>query len=188
MAPWPASSMVASNEPDAAVEFGPGVPSRNPLIGSDLTFFFPLSAVAYEPIARTAIAPEISATSVSPVRLRMRLPPLSTVLGMHYEKTAGSVSALSTLPRVGSWYTIGLCLGLGLGLSVAITGILGSNVLGIGAAAVVGAVLGGAIGLGVGDTAETIAGAIGGLLGALAAAAAVTGALRRGATRFGDGL
>jgi hypothetical protein len=88
---------------------------------------------------------------------------------------------------VGGWYTIGLCLGLGLGLSVAITGILGSTVLGIGAAAVVGAVLGGAIGLLVGDTAETIAGAIGGLLGALAAAAVVTGALRRGATRFGVG-
>jgi hypothetical protein len=88
---------------------------------------------------------------------------------------------------VGSWYTIGLCLGLGLGLSVAITGILGTNVLGIGAAAVVGAVLGGAIGLLVGDTAETVAGAIGGVLGALSASAVVVGALRRGATRFGVG-
>lgn len=86
---------------------------------------------------------------------------------------------------MGSWYTIGLCLGLGLGLSVATTGILGTNVVGIGAAAVVGAVLGGAIGLLIGDTAETIAGAIGGVLGALSAAAVVVGALRRGATRFG---
>ena len=88
---------------------------------------------------------------------------------------------------MGSWYTIGLCLGLGLGLSVAITGILGSNVLGIGAAAMVGAVLGGAIGLLIGETPETIAGAIGGVLGALSAAAVVVGALRRGATRFGVG-
>jgi hypothetical protein len=88
---------------------------------------------------------------------------------------------------VGSWYTIGLCLGLGLGLSVAITGILGSNVVGIGAAAVVGAVLGGAIGLAIGDTAETVAGAVGGVLGALSAATVVVGALRRGATRFGVG-
>ena len=88
---------------------------------------------------------------------------------------------------MGSWYTIGLCLGLGLGLSVAITGILGSNVLGIGAAAVVGAVLGGAIGLLIGETPETIAGVIGGVLGALSAAAVVVGALRRGATRFGVG-
>ena len=83
---------------------------------------------------------------------------------------------------MGSWYTIGLCLGLGLGLSVAITGILGTNVLGIGAAAIVGAALGGAIGLLIGDTAETIAGAIGGVLGALSAAAVVVGRLRRGAT------
>ena len=84
---------------------------------------------------------------------------------------------------MGSWYTIGLCLGLGLGLSVAITGILGSNVLGIGAAAIVGAVLGGAIGLLIGGTPETIAGAVGGVLGALAAAAVVVGrcdAARRG--------
>jgi hypothetical protein len=88
---------------------------------------------------------------------------------------------------VGSWYTIGLCLGLGLGLSVAITGILGSNVLGIGAAAIVGAALGGTIGLLIGETPEMIAGAIGGVLGALSAAAVVVGALRRGATRFGVG-
>ena len=88
---------------------------------------------------------------------------------------------------MGAWYTIGLCLGLGLGLSVAITGILGSNVLGIGAAAIVGAVLGGAIGLLIFETPEAIAGAIGGVLGALSAAAVVVGALRRGATRFGVG-
>jgi hypothetical protein len=94
---------------------------------------------------------------------------------------------VSTLPRVGSWYTVGLCLGLGLGLAVAITGILGTNVLGIGAATIVGAVLGGAIGLLIGDTPETIAGAVGGVVGALSAAAVVVGALRRGATRFGVG-
>jgi hypothetical protein len=93
----------------------------------------------------------------------------------------------STLARVGSWYTVGLCLGLGLGLSVAITGVLGTNVLGIGAAAIVGAVLGGAIGLLIGETPETMAGAVGGVLGALSAAAVVVGALRRGATRFGVG-
>jgi hypothetical protein len=88
---------------------------------------------------------------------------------------------------VGSWYTIGLSLGLGLGLSVAITGMLGANVVGIGAAAIVGAVLGGAIGLLIGSDAETIAGAVGGVIGALSAAVVVLGALRRGATRFGVG-
>lgn len=106
---------------------------------------------------------------------------------MQYEGANGSVSPLSRLLRVEDWYTIGLCLGLGLGLSIAITGVLGTNVLGIGAAAIVGAVLGGSIGLLIGDTAETVAGAIGGVLGALAAAAVVVGALRRGATRFGVG-
>jgi hypothetical protein len=88
---------------------------------------------------------------------------------------------------VGSWYTVGLCLGVGLGLSVAITGVLATNVLGIGAAAVVGAFLGGAIGLVIGETPETIAGAVGGVLGALSAAVVVVGALHRGATRFGVG-
>jgi hypothetical protein len=105
-----------------------------------------------------------------------------------YERPAPAAGpGLSRLLRVGGWYTIGLCLGLGLGLSIAITGVLGSNVLGIGAAAVVGAALGGAIGLLIGESAETIAGAVGGILGALAAAAVVVGALRRGATRFGVG-
>ncbi|HUG65319.1 MAG TPA: hypothetical protein VMK83_08885 [Gaiellaceae bacterium] len=88
---------------------------------------------------------------------------------------------------MGSWYSIGLCLGLGLGLSVAITGILGANVFGIGVAAVIGAALGGAVGVLIGATPETLAGAVGGVLGALSAAAVVVGALRRGATRFGVG-
>jgi hypothetical protein len=88
---------------------------------------------------------------------------------------------------MGSWYTIGLCLGLALGVSVAITGILGSNVVGIGAAAIIGAAVGAAIGIAIGETPETIAGIVGGVLGALSAAAVVVGALRRGATRFGVG-
>lgn len=86
---------------------------------------------------------------------------------------------------MGSWYTIGLCLGLGLGIGVALVGILGSNVLGVGVSAVVGAVAGGAIGFAIGDTAEVLAGGSGGFLGALAAAAVVHGALRRGGTRIG---
>ena len=88
---------------------------------------------------------------------------------------------------MGSWYTIGLCLGLSLGLAVAVTGILGSNVFGIGVSVVIGAAAGAAIGLAVGDTAETVAGIVGGILGAVGAAVVVTGALRRGATRFGTG-
>jgi len=86
---------------------------------------------------------------------------------------------------VGSWYTIGVCLGLGLGIGVALVGILGSNMLGVGAAALVGAAAGAAVGIAIGDTAEVAAGGIGGFLGALAGAAVVHGALRRGGTRLG---
>jgi len=86
---------------------------------------------------------------------------------------------------MGSWYTIGLCLGLGLGIGVALIGILGSNVLGVGAGVVIGAAVGASIGFAIGDTAEVVAGGLGGFLGALAAAAVVHGALRRGGTRLG---
>jgi hypothetical protein len=86
---------------------------------------------------------------------------------------------------VGSWYTIGLCLGVGLGLGVILSGLLGVNAVGIGAAAVVGAAAGAALGYAIGDVPETIAGGVGGLVGALSAAAVVHGAMRRGATRMG---
>ena len=89
---------------------------------------------------------------------------------------------------MGTWYTIGLCLGLGLGLRGDPVGLLGVNRVGIGVAAVVGAALGAAIGwFVIGELPETIAGGVGGLLGGLSAAAVVRGALRRGATRTGVG-
>jgi hypothetical protein len=86
---------------------------------------------------------------------------------------------------VGDWYTIGLCLGIGLGIGVVLVGVLGANVLGVGAGTIVGAAIGAAVGLAIGDTAEAIAGVVGGFLGALSAAAVVHGALRRGGTRMG---
>ena len=86
---------------------------------------------------------------------------------------------------MGSWYTIGLCLGISLGIGVVLIGILGSNVLGVGAGTIAGAAIGAAVGLGIGGAAEAIAGGVGGFLGALAAAAVVHGALRRGGTRIG---
>ncbi|MBM2821718.1 MAG: hypothetical protein HW413_464 [Thermoleophilia bacterium] len=86
---------------------------------------------------------------------------------------------------MGSWYTIGLCLGLGVGLGVVLIGILGSNVLGVGVGTIVGVAIGAVVGFGIGGAAETIAGGVGGFLGALAAAAVVHGALRRGGTRIG---
>ncbi len=86
---------------------------------------------------------------------------------------------------MGSWYTIGLCLGLGLGIGAALVGILGSNMLGVGVAALAAAAAGAGVGIAIGGAAETIAGGVGGFLGALAAAAVVHGALRRGGTRIG---
>lgn len=86
---------------------------------------------------------------------------------------------------MGAWYTIGLCLGLGLGVGVILTGLLGSTTLGASAAALAGTAVGAIAGVLIGDTAETIAGGIAGFLGAVCAAAVVHGALRRGATRLG---
>jgi hypothetical protein len=86
---------------------------------------------------------------------------------------------------VGSWYTIGLCLGLGLGFGVILSGLLAVNRVGVGAAVLVGVAVGAAVGYGIGEIEETVAGGVGGFLGALAAAAVVHGAMRRGATRMG---
>lgn len=86
---------------------------------------------------------------------------------------------------MGSWYTIGLCLGLGLGFGVILSGLLGVNRVGIGAAVLAGVAAGAALGYALGELPETIAGGVGGFLGALAAAAVVRGAMRRGATRMG---
>jgi hypothetical protein len=86
---------------------------------------------------------------------------------------------------MGDWYTIGLCLGLGLGVGVILAGLLGVNALGAGVAAFAGAAAGGAVGFAIGDLAETVAGGIAGFVGALSAAMVVHGAMRRGATRLG---
>ena len=86
---------------------------------------------------------------------------------------------------MGSWYTTGLCLGLGLGFGVILSGLLGVNTVGAGIAALVGAAAGGALGYAIGEVPETIAGVLAGALGALSASAVVHGAMRRGATRMG---
>jgi hypothetical protein len=88
---------------------------------------------------------------------------------------------------VDDWYTIGLCLGLGLGFGVILAGLLAVNTVGTAAAVVVGTAAGAAVGYAIGDVAETIAGGLGGFVGALAAGVVVQGALRRGATRLGVG-
>jgi hypothetical protein len=86
---------------------------------------------------------------------------------------------------VGSWYTIGLCLGLGLGLGVILAGLLGSTTLGASAATLIGTAGGAIAGVLIGDTVETIAGGVTGFVGAVSAVTVAYGALRRGATRLG---
>jgi hypothetical protein len=86
---------------------------------------------------------------------------------------------------VGDWYTIGLCLGLGLGFGVILSGLLGVNRVGIGVSVLASIAAGAALGYVIGEIEETVAGGVGGFLGALAAAAVVHGAMRRGATRMG---
>ncbi len=86
---------------------------------------------------------------------------------------------------MGAWYSIGVTLGLALGVGVILSGLLSVNTVGVGVAVLLGTAAGLGLGYVIGDMAETVAGAIGGLLGALSAAAVVVGAMRRGATRVG---
>jgi hypothetical protein len=86
---------------------------------------------------------------------------------------------------MGSWYTIGLCLGLGLAIGVILAGLLASTTVGASAATLVATAGGAVTGVLIGDTAELIAGGVAGFLGGVSAAVVVSGALRRGATRVG---
>jgi hypothetical protein len=94
---------------------------------------------------------------------------------------------------VGSWYWIGVSLGLGTAVGVLLAGAVGlavRTVLLISAAAAV--LAGAAIGFGIdewqpGGWGDVAAGAIGALVGLICAATVVAGALRRGGTRGGTG-
>src|SRR6476469_9401027 len=91
---------------------------------------------------------------------------------------------------VGSWYWIGVCVGLGAAVGVLFAGIAARMV----AVAAAGALAAG-LGLGVaidawqpGGVADWAGGAVGGLAGALGAAVIVRGALRRGGTAGGTAV
>lgn len=84
---------------------------------------------------------------------------------------------------MGSWYWIGLAVGLGAALGVLCAGALASTTLGTLLAVLVAAGGGILIGLGLGDWGEAIGGAIGGVLGVGGSAQFVQGALRRGGTQ-----
>ena len=86
--------------------------------------------------------------------------------------------------RVGSWYWIGLAVGLGVALGVLCAGALASSRLGTLVAVLLAAGGGILIGLGLGEWGEALGGAIGGVLGVGGSAQFVQGALRRGGTQL----
>jgi len=85
---------------------------------------------------------------------------------------------------VGSWYWIGLAVGLGVALGVLCAGALASSRLGTLVAVLLAAGGGILIGLGLGEWGEALGGAIGGVLGVGGSAQFVQGALRRGGTQL----
>ncbi len=89
---------------------------------------------------------------------------------------------------MGSWYWIGLAVGLGAALGVLCAGALASTTIGTLLAVVLAAGGGLLIGLGLGDWGEAIGGAMGGVLGVGGSAQFVQGALRRGGTQVATAL
>ena len=85
---------------------------------------------------------------------------------------------------MGTWYTIGILVGLGAAFGIVAAGIVPRYVVAVVAAVVVAVV----VGLLVWDWDEAVGGAVGGVLGALGATTVVAGALRRGGTRGGTAL
>jgi hypothetical protein len=90
--------------------------------------------------------------------------------------------------RMGSWYWIGVCAGLGVALGVLLAGLLAGTRTALAAALVLAAGGGVAVGFALGQWDEAIGGGAGGALGTIGAAQLVAGTLRRGGARFGVAL
>lgn len=89
---------------------------------------------------------------------------------------------------MGDWYWIGVSAGLGVGIGVLLTGLVGATRALLVAALVGAAGLGVLVGYALGETDEAIGGGAGGVLGVLGAAQVVAGTLRRGGGRFGTAV
>lgn len=89
---------------------------------------------------------------------------------------------------MGDWYSIGLCVGLGVGFGVLLVGALAATRTGLAFAVLAASAVGFAVGLIVGDLAHGVAGVIGALAGSVGSAELVRGALRRGGTRGATAL
>ena len=89
---------------------------------------------------------------------------------------------------MGSWYWIGVCAGLGVGIGVLLAAVLGATRALLAAALVLAGGAGVLVGYALGQWDEAIGGGAGGVLGSLGAAQLVAGTLRRGGTRLGTAL
>lgn len=86
---------------------------------------------------------------------------------------------------MGSWYHIGLILGLAVGGGVIAAGALARTIFGMVLGGVAAAAVGVGLGVVAGGALPPVAGGVGGALGMLGAAQVVRGALRRGGTEAG---
>jgi hypothetical protein len=91
---------------------------------------------------------------------------------------------------VGSWYWIGVSVGVGAAAGVLLASFAGSKRPALIVAVIAAAAVGAAFGFGIaawqtGGWLDRLGGIVGGLLGSLGAAQIVSGALRRGGTRGG---
>ena len=89
---------------------------------------------------------------------------------------------------MGSWYWIGVCAGLGVGIGVLLAALFGASRALLAAALVLAAGAGVVVGFVLGQWDEAVGGGAGGALGSLGAAQLVAGTLRRGGTRLGTAL
>ena len=94
---------------------------------------------------------------------------------------------------MGTWYWIGVCVGLGAAAGVLLAGLAGTARAALPVAGALAAAVGAGLGYGLdgwqpGGWGDIVGGLLGGLVGALGAVQVVRGALRRGGTRGGTAL
>jgi len=86
---------------------------------------------------------------------------------------------------MGSWYSVGVVLGLGVSVGVIAAAVVGRTLFGVIFGGITAAAVGVVFGLIADGTLPPIAGAVGGALGMLGASQVVRGARRRGGTGAG---
>ena len=89
---------------------------------------------------------------------------------------------------MGSWYWIGVCAGLGVGIGVLLAGWFAGTRTALAAGLLLAAGAGVGLGLALGEWDEAVGGGAGGALGSIGAAQLVAGSLRRGGARLGTAV